>query len=135
MRERKERMERSDRPAAQHLAQVSAKIDEVKAANEAIRAEIAAYNSQLDGVKAQLDAENGKLQSLRAEQAEARSDIPGLIVEKKELWEVIQALRDKQREIRAAFNEKWEEFKKQNRAYLGWAAQERKKRYACTSSV
>lgn len=128
MRERKERMERVDRPAAQQLAQVSAKIDEVKAANEAIRSEIAAYNTQLDGIKAQLDAENGKLQALRAEQAEARSDVPGLIVEKKELWEVIQALRDKQREIRAAFNEKWEEFKKQNKAYMGWAAQERKKR-------
>lgn len=107
---------------------MSAQIDDVKAASEAIRAEVNALNLQIDGVKAAREAESAKLDALRAEQAEARSDVPGLIVEKKELWEVIQALRDKQREIRSAFNEKWEEFKKQNRAYLGWAAQERKKR-------
>eukprot|EP00878_Enallax_costatus_P000507 GHUV01000601.1.p1 GENE.GHUV01000601.1~~GHUV01000601.1.p1 ORF type:complete len:598 (+),score=306.21 GHUV01000601.1:86-1879(+) len=127
-RERKERAERQDRPAAQRLAQVSAQIDECKAASEAIRAEVATFNSQLDGIKAARENEELKLQALRAEQAEARSDVPALIVEKKELWEVIQALRDKQREIRTAFNDKWEEFKKQNRAYQGWAAQERKKR-------
>jgi chromosome segregation ATPase len=109
---------------------VSAKIDEAKAASDAIRAEIAVLNTQLDKIKAEREAANAKLDAMRAEQQEARSDIPGLMVEKKELWEVIQTLRDKQREIRVAFNEKWEEFKKQDKAWKGWFAQERKKRCA-----
>jgi hypothetical protein len=112
------------------LAQVSAKIDEAKAASDAIRAEIAVLNTQLDKIKAEREAANAKLDAMRAEQQEARSDIPGLMVEKKELWEVIQTLRDKQREIRVAFNEKWEQFKKQDKAWKGWFAQERKKRCA-----
>ncbi|WIA30044.1 hypothetical protein OEZ86_000139 [Tetradesmus obliquus] len=128
MREKKERIERTDKPAVARLAQVSAKIDEAKAASDAIRAEIAVLNTQLDGIKAQREEANAKLDALRAEQQEARSDIPGLMVEKKELWEVIQTLRDKQREIRVAFNEKWEEFKKQDKAWKGWFAQERKRR-------
>lgn len=127
-REHKERAERHDRPAAQRLAQVSAEIDQCRAASDAIKAEIAALSSQLDGISAARAAEDAKLQAMRAEQAEARSDVPALIFEKKEQWEVIQALRDKQREIRTAFSDKWEEFKKQNRAYQGWAAEERKKR-------
>ncbi|WIA09972.1 hypothetical protein OEZ85_010184 [Tetradesmus obliquus] len=128
MREKKERIERTDKPAVARLAQVSAKIDEAKAASDAIRAEISVLNTQLDGIKAQREEANAKLDALRAEQQEARSDIPGLMVEKKELWEVIQTLRDKQREIRVAFNEKWEEFKKQDKAWKGWFAQERKRR-------
>lgn len=128
LREQKERMERQDKPAVQRLAQVSAKIDECKAANEAIRGEIAILNVQLDKIKADREAEDAKLQQLRAAEQEARSDIPALNVEKKELWEIIQTLRDKQREIRNAFNEQWEEFKKQDKAWKGWFAQERKKR-------
>eukprot|EP00882_Tetradesmus_deserticola_P024902 GHRQ01027258.1.p1 GENE.GHRQ01027258.1~~GHRQ01027258.1.p1 ORF type:complete len:154 (-),score=80.26 GHRQ01027258.1:316-777(-) len=130
MREKKERMERQDKPAVARLAQVSAKIDEAKAASDAIRADIAVLNGQLDKIKAERDAGNAKLDAMRAEQQEARSDVPALMVEKKELWEVIQTLRDKQREIRVAFNEKWEEFKKQDKAWKGWFAQERKKRCA-----
>jgi uncharacterized coiled-coil DUF342 family protein len=130
LRERKDRMERQDKPAVARLAQVSAKIDEAKAASDAIRAEIAVLNGQLDKIKAEREAANAKLDSMRAEQQEARSDIPGLMVEKKELWEVIQTLRDKQREIRNSFNEKWEEFKKQDKAWKGWFAQERKRRCA-----
>jgi small-conductance mechanosensitive channel len=123
-------MERQDKPAVARLAQVSAKIDEAKAASDAIRAEIAVLNGTLDKIKAEREAANAKLDAMRAEQQEARSDIPGLMVEKKELWEVIQTLRDKQREIRDSFNKKWEEFKKQDKAWKGWFAQERKRRCA-----
>lgn len=42
--------------------------------------------------------------------------------------QVISALRDKQREIRVAFQGKWDEFKKADRAWKGWYAEERKKR-------
>ena len=42
--------------------------------------------------------------------------------------QVISALRDKQREIRTAFQAKWDEFKKVDRAWKGWFAEERKKR-------
>jgi uncharacterized coiled-coil DUF342 family protein len=130
LREKKDRMERQDKPAVARLAQVSAKIDEAKAASDAIRAEIAVLNGTLDKIKAEREAANAKLDAMRAEQQEARSDIPGLMVEKKELWEVIQTLRDKQREIRDSFNKKWEEFKKQDKAWKGWFAQERKRRCA-----
>jgi hypothetical protein len=41
---------------------------------------------------------------------------------------VISALRDKQREIRVAFQAKWDEFKKADRAWKSWYAEERKKR-------
>eukprot|EP00879_Flechtneria_rotunda_P000406 GHRR01000500.1.p1 GENE.GHRR01000500.1~~GHRR01000500.1.p1 ORF type:complete len:620 (+),score=299.54 GHRR01000500.1:185-2044(+) len=127
-RERKERLERTVRPAVLHLQQVSARIDECKAASDAIRADISVLNAKLDKIKAARDTEEDELSAVRAAEQEARSDIPALVNEKKELWEVIQALRDKQREIRTAFNEKWEEFKKQDRAWKGWFAQERKKR-------
>lgn len=43
---------------------------------------------------------------------------------------MITALRDKQREIRTAFQAKWDEFKKVDRAWKGWFAEERKKRWA-----
>jgi hypothetical protein len=46
------------------------------------------------------------------------------------LPQVITALRDKQKEIRAAFQLKWEEFKKADRAWKGWYAEQRKKRCA-----
>ncbi|KAF8069594.1 hypothetical protein HT031_001711 [Scenedesmus sp. PABB004] len=127
MRERKDRIEK-DRPALARLAALSAKIDEAKAGSEAVRAQITALNSKLDALKAAREEEQGKLAAQRAAEAETRSDVPAMIVEKKELWEVIQALRDKQREIRTAFNAKWDEFKKQDKAWKGWFAQERKKR-------
>lgn len=44
------------------------------------------------------------------------------------LLQVISALRDKQREIRTAFQAKWDEFKKLDKAWKGWFAEERKKR-------
>jgi hypothetical protein len=128
VREKKERAEKHDRPAAMHLAQVSAKIDEAKAASEAIRSDIAVLNTRLDRIKAAREAEETKQNELRAAQQEARADIPALNVEKKELWEVITALRDKQREIRTAFQAKWDEFKKVDKAWKGWFAEERKKR-------
>jgi len=43
--------------------------------------------------------------------------------------QVISALRDKQREIRTAFQAKWDEFKVQDKAWKGWSAEERKKRW------
>jgi hypothetical protein len=42
--------------------------------------------------------------------------------------QVISALRDKQREIRTAFQAKWDEFKLLDKAWKGWFAEERKKR-------
>lgn len=128
VREKKERAEKHDRPAAQRLAQVSAKIDEAKAASEAIRSDIAVLNTRLDRIKAAREAEQAKLNEIITGQQEARADIPALNVEKKELWEVISALRDKQREIRTAFQAKWDEFKKLDKAWKGWFAEERKKR-------
>jgi cell division protein FtsB len=131
VREKKERAEKNDRPAAMRLAQVcwvskgtaagrgvacvscslllpahrvphlppllpppppfpqlSAKIDEAKAASDAIRADIAVLNTRLDSIKAAREVEEKKLQDMRSAQQEARSDIPALNVEKKELWEV-----------------------------------------------
>jgi hypothetical protein len=44
------------------------------------------------------------------------------------LLQVITALRDKQREIREAFQAQWDIFKKADRAWKGWFAEERKKR-------
>lgn len=128
IREKKERAEKNDRPAAMRLAQVSAKIDEAKAASEAIRSDIAVLNTRLDRIKAAREAEQAKLNEIISAQQEARSDIPALNVEKKELWEVISALRDKQREIRTVFQAKWDEFKKLDKAWKGWFAEERKKR-------
>jgi hypothetical protein len=133
MREKKERMQRQDRPAVERLSQVSARIDECKAASDALRAEILVLNGRLDSIKAARDKEEAMLSELRAAEQEARSDIPGLHVEKKELWEVIQALRDKQREIRDAFQKQWDEFKKLDRAWKGWNAQERRKRCAAAA--
>jgi hypothetical protein len=69
-------------------AQVSAKIDEAKAASEAIRSDIAVLNTRLDRIKAAREAEEAKMNEIRQAQADARSDIPALNVEKKELWEV-----------------------------------------------
>jgi len=128
LREKKERAEKHDRPAAMRLAQVSAKIDEAKRESEAIRSDIAVLNTRLDRIKAAREEEEAKLNEIRQAQQDARSDIPALNVEKKELFEVINALRDKQREIRTAFQAKWDEFKKQDRAWKGWFAEERKKR-------
>jgi septal ring factor EnvC (AmiA/AmiB activator) len=68
--------------------QVSAKIDEAKAASEAIRSDIAVLNTRLDRIKAAREAEQAKLNEIISAQQEARSDIPALNVEKKELWEV-----------------------------------------------
>jgi hypothetical protein len=45
------------------------------------------------------------------------------------LLQVISALRDKQREIREAFQGQWDVFKKADRAWKGWFAEERKKRW------
>jgi hypothetical protein len=67
---------------------VSAKIDEAKAASEAIRSDIAVLNTRLDRIKAAREAEEAKVQEIREAQQAARSDIPALNVEKKELWEV-----------------------------------------------
>jgi chromosome segregation ATPase len=67
---------------------VSAKIDEAKAASEAIRSDIAVLNTRLDRIKAAREAEEAKQNELRQAQQEARADIPALNVEKKELWEV-----------------------------------------------
>jgi len=128
LREKKERAEKHDRPAAMRLAQVSAKIDEAKRESEAIRSDIAVLNTRLDRIKAAREEEEAKLNEIRQAQQDARSDIPALNVEKKELFEVINALRDKQREIRTAFQAKWDEFKKVDRAWKGWFAEERKKR-------
>lgn len=202
LREKKERAEKNDRPAATRLAALSSKIDEAKAASDAIRADIIVLNTRLDSIKAAREAEEGKLNAIRAANNEARSDIPALTQEKKDLWEVrarlracvraclstlcsgsgstplwrravhhnapsllhgttstpvfvhaallpattppcsstrhalplqtqaISALRDKQREIRVAFQAKWDEFKKLDRAWKGWFAEERKKRCA-----
>lgn len=129
LRERKERTEK-DKPAVARLAAVSAAIDAARAASDDLRAQIKAVNEQLDKIKSSREAEEAKLAALRASEAEARSDVPALHVEKKEQWEVIQALREKQREVRSAFNDKWEEFKKRDRAFKAWFAQERKKRCA-----
>jgi uncharacterized coiled-coil DUF342 family protein len=128
IREKKERAEKHDRPAAMRMAQVSARIDEAKAASEAIRSDIAVLNTRLDRIKAAREAEQAKMNEIISVQQEARSDIPALNVEKKELWEVISALRDKQREIRTAFQAKWDEFKLLDKAWKGWFAEERKKR-------
>jgi hypothetical protein len=49
-------------------------------------------------------------------------------VEKKDLWDVIQALRQKQTEIRTEFDGQWDEFKKRNEAWKAWAAIDRRKR-------
>jgi len=51
--------------------------------------------------------------------------VPALIAERKEASEIITALRKKQGEIRDAFNARWQEFKKQERAWRVWAAHER----------
>jgi hypothetical protein len=83
-------------------------------------------HSQLNAIKAKREAVNGQLDALRSKETEARSDVPGLIAERKEASEIITALRKKQGEIRDAFNAKWTEFKKQERAWRVWAAHERK---------
>lgn len=75
-------------PSLPPLTQVSAKIDEAKAASEAIRSDIAVLNTRLDRIKAAREAEQAKLNEIITGQQEARADIPALNVEKKELWEV-----------------------------------------------
>lgn len=67
---------------------MSAKIDEAKAASEAIRSDIAVLNTRLDRIKAAREAEQAKMNEIITGQQEARADIPALNVEKKELWEV-----------------------------------------------
>jgi hypothetical protein len=83
---------------------------------------------QLTGLKAKRDAVTSELDALRAKESEARGDVPALIAERKEASEVITALRKKQGEVRDAFNARWQEFKKQERAWRVWAAHERKAR-------
>lgn len=128
LREKKERIERQDRPAVARLAGISAKIDECKAAADAVRAEASTLNARLDEIKALRDAEDAKLKAHREAQQEARGDVPALTQEKKDLWELISKLRDKQRELRDAFNGQWDEFKKADRAFKAWLVRDRVKR-------
>lgn len=67
---------------------MSAKIDEAKRESEAIRSDISVLNTRLDRIKAAREEEEAKLNDIRQAQQDARSDIPALNVEKKELWEV-----------------------------------------------
>lgn len=64
--------------------------------------------AQLTAIKGRRDAVAGELDALRARESEGRSDIPGLIAERKEASEVIGALRKKQADVRDAFNAKWQ---------------------------
>jgi uncharacterized coiled-coil DUF342 family protein len=128
LREQKERMERQDRPQVLRYSQLQARIDVAKAAVAEIRTQLAALDEQLNGIKAAQDEEKAKIDSLRQKENDQRSDIPGLIVERKECWEVVEALKKKQKEIRDAFEGKWQEFKKLDKAYKGWAAEQRKVR-------
>lgn len=75
-------------PPSPQNTQVSAKIDEAKAASEAIRSDIAVLNTRLDRIKAAREAEQAKLSEIQQAASDARADIPALNVEKKELWEV-----------------------------------------------
>lgn len=67
---------------------MSAKIDEAKRESEAIRSDISVLNTRLDRIKAAREEEEAKLTQIRQSEMDARSDIPALNVEKKELWEV-----------------------------------------------
>lgn len=131
-REMKEKAERQDRPAMARAVALQAKIDEVKAAITQLQDQIKAVNGQLDKIKKAQDGQQAILDNIRSKENDVRADIPNLHVEKKECWDIIQALRAKQKEIRDAFNEKWTEFKKQDTAYRGWFREERKKRCVAT---
>jgi len=130
LREQKERMERQDRPQVLRYSQLQARIDTAKAAVAELRTQMTALDEQLNSIKAAQDAEKAKMDSLRQKENDQRSDIPGLIVERKECWEVVEALKKKQKEIRDAFEGKWQEFKKLDKAYKGWFAEQRKVRDA-----
>lgn len=125
MREQKERMDRTDRPNAVRATALSQRLDAIKAESTELRAQIAEIDKQLNALKAKREGLNQELDALRAKETEARSDVPALIAERKEASEIITALRKKQSEIRDAFNAKWQEFKKQDRAWRVWAAHER----------
>jgi predicted nucleic acid-binding Zn-ribbon protein len=63
---------------------------------------------QLNAIKGKREAVNAELDALRSKETEARSDVPALIAERKEISEIITKLREKQGEIRDAFNAKWQ---------------------------
>ncbi|KAI8466860.1 MAG: hypothetical protein J3K34DRAFT_524188 [Monoraphidium minutum] len=128
MREQKERMEQKERPNAVRAAALSTRLDTLKAESNELRVQINEIDKELNGLKAKREGINGELDALRSKDNESRSDVPTLIAERKEASEIITALRKKQSEIRDAFNAKWQEFKKQDRAWRVWAAHERKAR-------
>ncbi len=59
---------------------------------------------------------------------QVKSDIPALHNEKKECWDIIQALKAKQQEIRSEFDGRYRAFIKEDRAYRTWSYIERKKK-------
>ncbi|GBF95776.1 hypothetical protein Rsub_08212 [Raphidocelis subcapitata] len=127
-REQKERLDRTDRPNAVRATSLSARLDALKAESGELRGRVNEFDKQLNELKAKREALNAQLDALRSKESEARSDVPTLIAERKEASEIITALRKKQGEVRDAFNAKWAEFKKQERAWRVWAAHERKSR-------
>lgn len=111
-------------------AGLMSRIDEVKAASGALRGRIEELDKRMNEVKAAQDSVGGKLDAARSAADAAFADVNALHTEKKECWDIMQALRSKIGEIRSAYDVRFTEYKAQERAWRGWAAEDRKKRCA-----
>ncbi|GFH27684.1 uncharacterized protein HaLaN_26048, partial [Haematococcus lacustris] len=71
----------------------------------------------LNASKAQQEVEQKILDERRSKQSELEGDIPQLLVEKKECYEIVQALRAKINEVYAEYNVKYKEYIDLDRNY------------------
>eukprot|EP00199_Chlamydomonas_sp_CCMP681_P001183 CAMPEP_0119101934 /NCGR_PEP_ID=MMETSP1180-20130426/823_1 /TAXON_ID=3052 ORGANISM="Chlamydomonas cf sp, Strain CCMP681" /NCGR_SAMPLE_ID=MMETSP1180 /ASSEMBLY_ACC=CAM_ASM_000741 /LENGTH=699 /DNA_ID=CAMNT_0007086121 /DNA_START=17 /DNA_END=2116 /DNA_ORIENTATION=+ len=102
------------RPAVQEAGELEAKLKAIEDARADIQARLAHCDGILNSIKAQENGERAVLDGMRSVQAETELDIPALNVEKKENWDIMQALRTKINEIRDEYSTLRREFVKQN---------------------
>lgn len=120
---------KSARPAFKESGDIEAKLKAWEEKRAEIQHRLQQCDAVLTDVKAREEEERKVLEQSRSKQAETDLDVPALNVEKKECWDIIQALRAKMDEIRKDFQARWTEYITLDRNYNNYMRSIKRSQY------
>jgi tRNA U55 pseudouridine synthase TruB len=123
------------RPLAKQIGGLQATLAELEEKRTGFTGRLQECDKILDGVTAKETVAKAELNELKTSEEGEMVDIPSLIVERKECYEIINAMRDAITEVRTEFDARYKHYITLDRNYNGFLYWERKTRCVTWSCV